>query len=75
MPSPPPTPEAERARLYRRRQKAGIQVLPVKVDHEIVDALIADGRLSADDALDTGKLADALLEKAGFENPEKYRHA
>ena len=47
----------------------------MKVDHEIVDALIADGRLSADDALDTGKLADALLEKAGFENPEKYRHA
>ena len=56
---------AERQYRYRQRRRAGIQVVPVEVDTEIVDTLVTKGRLSEHDTLDPKKIADALRELAG----------
>ena len=64
MPTPTPSPVAERMRRYRRRQKAGVQVISLEVDFETVDALIDGGWLTEDDARDSEKIADALLRRA-----------
>ena len=49
---------------YRQRQRAGIQVVSVEVDAEIVDMLVTKGRLSEQDTLDPEKIGNALLELA-----------
>ena len=55
-----PSQAAERQRRYRRRRRAGIQVVPVEVDAEIVNMLVTKGCLSEQDTLDPQKIADAL---------------
>ena len=51
---------AERQYRYRQQRRAGIQVVPVEVDTEIVGTLVTKGRLSEHDTLDPKKIADAL---------------
>ena len=52
---------AERQRRYRQRQKDRVQVVPVDVGYTLIERLLDDGFLSPDDALDPGKLAEAIL--------------
>ena len=54
---------AENQRRYRQRQKDGIQVVRLDVGYTLIERLLADGFLSPDDALDSGKLAEAILKK------------
>ena len=53
--------DADRQRRYRKRQKDGVQVVPLPVGYTLIDRLIDEGLLSPDDALDPGKLAEAIL--------------
>ena len=55
---------AERQYRYRQRRRAGIQVVPVEVDAEIVDTLVMKGWLSDQDTLDPKNIAAALRELA-----------
>jgi len=57
----PRTPGAERARRHRQRERAGLKVFRVAVNHyAAVDRLIALGRLSEEAAADDGATARAL---------------
>ena len=60
-PQVPPTPESERSRRYRERQRKGIQVVPVEVGHDLIERLIAAGHISAEDALDQGCLGEVIV--------------
>jgi len=51
---------AERARRYRERQKCGIRVVPVELDIDTLENLIARGRLDAECATDERLLAESL---------------
>ncbi len=50
----------ERKRRYRKRQRQGIQVVPVEVDQEIVESLIAKRLLNPADCGDSDKVSVAL---------------
>ena len=67
---------AERQCRYRQRRRAGIRVVPVEVDAEIVDTLVMKGWLSDQDTLDPKNIAAALRELAeektvGHQPPER----
>ena len=59
-PQAPPTPEAERSRRYRKRQKSRAQVLAVEVDHGLIEKLIDAGIISPEDALNRHRLAEVV---------------
>lgn len=52
---------AERARRYRRRQRDGIQVVPVEVDQVTVEALVRMGRLDRNSVGDPLAIGEALV--------------
>lgn len=55
---------AERNRRYRQRQKLGVRVVPVPVDHCVVQVLIACGLLAESQEGDTGAVAEAIVKSA-----------
>lgn len=59
-----PTSAAERQRRYRQRQRDGVQVVPVEVDHALVQKLIDSGWVSEAEAVDPERLADAVARAA-----------
>ena len=51
---------AERMRRLRRRQARGIAVLPIEVDHTVIEDMIAAGMVGEAAALDPAALATAV---------------
>lgn len=51
---------AERQRRWRQRRAAGVQVVPVHVDQEVIDRLLALRLVSLDDIGDAEQIAAAL---------------
>ena len=64
-----PTPAAARMRRYRRRQRDGVRVVPVEVDHELIEKLIDDGWIGEAEAVDLKRLADAVAKAAAANLP------
>lgn len=52
---------AERARRYRKRQRAGIQVVAVEIDQATVEALVRMGRLDRNAIGDPLAIGEALV--------------
>lgn len=50
----------ERQRRYRERRAAGVRVVPVEVDREIIAALIASGDLEPGDASTPAGVGEAV---------------
>ena len=53
---------AQRQQRYRQRQKAGISIIPVPVDHELVEHLIEDGILDEKESADNRSVARSIVE-------------
>lgn len=70
------SPEAERARRYRGRQRRGIRVYAVPViEFATLSRLIDGGYISEADSRDPGKVAQALARiLAGWASGERFRH-
>ena len=65
------TKAALRQRRCRARRRAGVQILGVPIDADLVDSLVANGRLSEQETLDRNALAKAVAEAAtqGAQSP------
>lgn len=46
---------------YRLRQKIGLRVIAVELNHESIEKLIDEGRLTAEEALNDANVADAIV--------------
>ena len=57
---PPCSSDAQRSRRRRARQKAGIQVVDVEVDQDVVEALLAKKTLPRDACGDRDAIAQAI---------------
>ena len=55
------TTPAERMRRYRRRRRQGLLVMKAEVGPDVVDTLVADGWLPADEARDPKAVGAALV--------------
>ena len=58
---PPCSSGALRKRLWRNRQKCGIQIVAVEVDQEVVERLLMKRALKPDDAGDPKQIARAMV--------------
>ena len=56
------TPAAERQRRYRERRARGMRVLAVELGPEVLERLVAEGWLNAEEAQDTAKICDAVTD-------------
>ena len=56
-------------RKYRRRQRDGVRVVPVEVDHELIIKLIDDGWINEAEAVNLESLADAVAKAAAAKIP------
>ncbi len=64
-----PIPAAARMRKYRRRQRDGVRVVPVEVDHALIEKLIDGGWINEAEAVNLESLADAVAKAAAAKIP------
>ena len=62
MPEESPTPAARRQRRYRARQRHRVRMLSVELRPECLERLVAEGWLNAEEAQDTAKVGDAVVD-------------
>ncbi len=64
MPAAVPTPAAERQRRHRDRRRAGIFVVPVAVNSEMITALVDRGDVDEANATDLDNVGKAITAAA-----------
>ena len=57
-----PSPAAERQRRYRARRQHGMRMLTVELGPEVLERLVAEGWLNAEEAQDTAKICVAVTD-------------
>ncbi len=69
VPQRSPSPTAARMRRYRRRQRDGVRVVPVEVDHALIKKLIDDGWINEAETVNLESLANAVAKAAAAKIP------
>ncbi len=61
-PAKGPVSDAERQRRYRARQRHGMRMLTVELGPAVLERLVAEGWLNAEEAQDMTKIGDAIAD-------------